>query len=227
MLGDIADIAGRLRAVIPKGWFADQAPNLNALLAALATPWTWLYGLISYVITQSRLLSATDSWLDLFALDYFGSGLARRPGEPDFAFRDRIRRTLFQEAATRPALVSGLTDLTGSAPRLFEPARCADTGAYGSLKTALTGSAPPVAYGQAGGWGSLALPYQLFITVTRPATPGISNLSGYGCTFGGYGVGQLGYVDLAELPGSISDGEIEWQVRRLLPVNATAWLRIT
>lgn len=70
------------------------------------------------------------------------------------------------------------------------------------------------------------MPYQFFVSVVRPATPGVAKLSGYACSSGGYGAGQLAYVALAELPGAVSDAEIQTQVRRILPVNATAWLRI-
>jgi hypothetical protein len=70
------------------------------------------------------------------------------------------------------------------------------------------------------------MPYQFFVSAVRPATPGVANLSGYACSSGGYGAGQLAYVDLAELPGAVSDVEIQTQVRRLLPVNSIAWLRI-
>jgi hypothetical protein len=83
-----------------------------------------------------------------------------------------------------------------------------------------------MAYGLAGGWGSLRLPLQFFITAIRPATPGISMVAGYGTSNGGYGEGAINYVDLALLPGHVSDADIEATLCSLLPVNATAWLRI-
>lgn len=43
MTGSLADMVSRLWAVLPKRWFAEQSPNLSAILQSLATPWAWLY----------------------------------------------------------------------------------------------------------------------------------------------------------------------------------------
>ena len=225
MVGELSDIVNRLQAMLPRRWFSDFAPNLSALLAGLATPFVWLNTLVAYVATQSRLATATDTWLDMAAMDFLGEHLVRRSGEPDPSYRLRIQQALFQESATRPALIAAMSLLTGTAPRVFEPARCGDTGAYGSV-TELPTMTPPFSYNQAGGWGNLHMPYQFFVSVIRPATPGVANLCGYGCASGGYDAGNISYVDLLMLPGAVSDAEIQAQVCRVLPVNATAWLRI-
>jgi len=78
--------------------------------------------------------------------------LPRNPGEPDTAFRTRIQARIFLEKGTRNGMIKALTLLTGRAPKIFEPARPLDTGAY---------NAGILAYGAAGGYGSLQLPYQL------------------------------------------------------------------
>ena len=78
MVGDLSDFISRLGVALPKRWFAEQSPNLDALLASIATPWVWLYNLIAYVIAQTRLATATNGWLDLIAFDYFGRDLSRR-----------------------------------------------------------------------------------------------------------------------------------------------------
>jgi hypothetical protein len=226
MKGDLADIASRLRAVLPKRWFGEQSPNLTAILQSISTPWVWLYGIIVYVIAQTRLTTATDSWLDIISFDFFGIGIGRKPNESDSNFRMRIKARLLQEAATRSAISSGLAELLGSRPVIFEPANCADTGSYGGTAS---GSAVPcsgMAYGILGGWGSVLLPLQFFITATRPATLGVGMLAGYGTANGGYGEGVISYVDLALLPGHISDQDIESSLCSLLPVNTIAWLRI-
>lgn len=223
MKGDVADFVARLSSVLPRGWFGENTPNLSAVLACLATPWSWLYGLIRYVSAQTRLSTTTDWWLDIFSIDFFGNGLPRNQAESDTSYRHRIRLALLQGAATRPAIVAGITALIGSAPTLFEPARCADTGSYGAA-TSFVGSG--CAYGQAGGWGNLNLPYQFFITVTRPPTPGSGMLSGYTDAAGGWDVGSLSYVDLADLPGYVTDKDIRQALCKLLPVNTVAWLRI-
>jgi hypothetical protein len=226
MTGDLADITSRLRAVLPKRWFSEQSPNLTAILQCIGTPWVWLYSVIVYVIAQTRLTTATDSWLDMISFDFFGDGIGRKLNESDSNFRTRIKAALLREAATRSAISSGLKSLLGCAPVIFEPANCADTGCYGGF---LSGPAVPcngMAYGILGGWGSLVLPLQFFVSATRPATSGISMLAGYGTSNGGYGEGVISYVDLALLPGHISDQDIESALCSLLPVNTIAWLRI-
>jgi hypothetical protein len=226
MLGDLSDFVSRLRTVLPKRWFAEQSPNLDALLTSIATPWVWFYGLITYVITQTRLATATDGWLDLIALDYFGRNLIRRTSETDFAYRSRIQAAMLQEAATRSAVEAGLQGLVGTQPAIFEPANCMDTGSYGAVTTSSDTLDTGMAYGQAGGWGSLQLPLQFFVTVTRPATPGVGMLAGYGTPNGGYCEGVISYVDLSLLPGTVADADVQATLCRLLPVNAVAWLRI-
>lgn len=226
MTGDLENIVSRLSAVLPERWFAEHSPNLEALLRCVATPWAWLYNLIDYVIAQTRLRTATDQWLDLIARDYFGAGLDRKGNESDYSYRARIQRLLLRGAGTRTAVSSGLTYLTGTKPRIFEPANCMDTGSYGSATGSLNIPGSGLAYGVAGGWGNLNLPYQFFVSVARPAIQGVSGLSGYGTSSGGYGVGPISYVDLAALPGHVTDQDIQLTLRSMLPVNAVAWLRI-
>ena len=226
MAGDLADFVSRLRAVLPKRWFAERSPNLEAVLTSLAAPWVWLYGLISYVILQTRLMTASDEWLDLISNDYFGDRLDRKPNEADFSYRNRIQRALLHEAATRSAVSAGLESLTGTRPVIFEPANCMDTGSYGALADGPNMPGTGMAYGLAGGWGNLELPLQVFVTVTRPATPGLGMLGGYGTSNGAYGEGAISYVDLSLLPGHVSDTDIQVTLCSLLPINAVAWLRL-
>jgi hypothetical protein len=226
MTGDLSDCLSRLWTVLPKRWFAEQSPNLDAMLTSIATPWVWLYNLITYVIAQTRLATATDEWLDLIAIDYFGYELSRKTNEVDFSYRNRIQATLLQEAATRSAVETGLQGLTGTLPAIFEPANCMDTGSYGAAARTANMPGTGMAYGQAGGWGSLQLPLQFFVAVTRPPTPGVGMIAGYSTSIGGYGDGAISYVDLSLLPGHVTDVDIQAMLCRLLPVNAVAWLRI-
>ena len=235
MTGDLADIVSRLRTVLPKRWFAEQSPNLAAMLQSIATPWAWLYGLITYAISQTRVSTATDSWLDLISYDFFGGLLPRKLGEADLSYRTRIKAALLREAATRSAVSAGLEALIGTPPLIFEPANCMDTGCYGMSSQGAANPGTGFAYSQAGGWGSLDLPFQFFVTAIRPPTPGVGMLAGYGTSNsataqpanGGYGEGSISYVDLALLPGSVTDQDIQSTLSSLLPVNAVAWLRIT
>ena len=137
--------------------------------------------------------------------------------EPDAAFRVRIQKELVRERNTRNAVVSVLTDLTGRTPEVFEPSRPADTGGYG------IGSG----YGLVGGWGSLALPYQCFVTAYRAHSSGIATVAGYGGPTGGYGTGAIEYASLSMIQGQIADSDIEAAITRVMPCSAIAWTRIS
>ena len=226
MTGDLSDLTARLWAVLPKRWFAEQSPNLDALLNSIAVPWVWLYDLIMYVISQTRLATATDEWLDLVAADYFGDELNRKINEADFSYRSRIKVALMRESATRSAVAAGLESLTGFPPVIFEPGNCGDTGSYGGFTGMLQMPSTGMAYGQIGGWGSLQHPLQFFVTAARPVTPVVGGLAGYATSAGGYGEGSVSYVNLFQLPGHVTDQDIQTALVSLLPVNAVAWLRI-
>ncbi len=227
MTGSRSDIISRLWAVLPKRWFAEQAPNLSAILCSIATPWAWLYEMTNYVRCQARLGTATDTWLDFISSDYFGDDLNRKIDESDQGYRARIQAALLREAATRSAVSAGLEALVGTPPIIFEPANCMDTGSYGAQSPGPAIAGTGLAYGVAGGWGNLTMPQQFFITTARPPSAGVGMLAGYGDSAGGYGDGVISYIDLALLPGHVSDQEIQSTLCSLLPVNAIAWLRIS
>ena len=212
-----ADMQGRLASLLPLRWFADDAPVLSALLAGLAEGWAWLAGMLAYARLQTRIATATDSFLDLVSQDCFAGALPRRVGEGDGAFRRRIQQELLRERATRAALVSVLTDLTGRVPVVFEPSRPADTGAYGTA----------LGYGVAGGWGSLQLPYQGFVTAFRPLTAGVPVVAGWGVGAGGWGAGAIEYASRPMVEAQVTDADIAAAVARSVPVATIAWTRIS
>ncbi|HET9019597.1 MAG TPA: hypothetical protein VFN46_08425 [Acetobacteraceae bacterium] len=217
MTTNIADMQGRLASLLPLRWFADDAPVLSSLLAGLADGWAWLSDMLAYAKLQTRIATATDTFLDLVSQDCFAAALPRRTGESDAAFRGRIQQELLRERATRPALVAVLTDLTGRVPVVFEPARPADTGAYGTA----------LGYGVAGGWGSLALPSQSFVTAFRPLGAGVPVVGGWGSGAGGWGVGAIEYASRPMVEAQVSDADITAAVARSVPVATIAWLRIS
>ncbi len=212
MTGDLPDIIARLKAVLPSRWFPDNTPTLDAVLNGLAAAWSTLHALLATVQAQTRLATATGSFLDGVSADFFGSRLRRRSREPDPAFRDRLRRELLRDRTTRSAVTAMLSDLTGRAPVIFEPARTTDTGGYNSTS---------LAYGAAGGWGSLALPFQCFITAYRPHGSGIATIAGYGTP------GPLARANLAMVEGQVTDADIMTAITSVLPTAAIAWTRIT
>ncbi len=209
-------MVARLRAVLPARWFADDAPVLDGLLAGLGQAAAQTYSLLSYARAQTRMASASGLWLDLLAADWFGSRLIRRGGEADTQLRARIRRELLRERGTRVALVTQVAQLVGQAPTVFEPARPVDTGAWGVA----------CGYGAAGGWGSLALPFQCFVTVRRPHGAGIAMVDGYCGALGGYGRGAIEYASASLIAGSVSDADIMAAIAGVMPTAAVAWTRI-
>jgi hypothetical protein len=223
MTGDVEDMLRRLKAVLPTGWFPDSAPVLDNLLRGLGSGWSWIFSLHSYVRRQTRVSTADGVWLDVAANDYFGTRLRRRVGEPDDLYRVRISRELLRERGTRAAVRSALTDLTGRAPAIFEPANPGDTGGYGS---ALGDCGGGIAYCGAGGWGSLSLPFQFFVTAFRPHGGGIADVAGWCVGPGGYCAGAIQYGDLSMIGNRVSDEEILEEICAVTPVATIAWSQI-
>lgn len=161
MRGDQDDFVARLRLTLPTGWFADDASIISGVLSGLAACWTWLYGLLGEVREQSRLATVSGALLDMACGDFFGLRLRRRSGEGDVALRTRLLAAMHRERGTRAGLIAAAAE-AGYSVRLFEPAYPADTGAYAT--------AGGLAWGQAGGWGSLSMPLACFVTAT-PVAP--------------------------------------------------------
>lgn len=224
MIGDQADLARRLRSVLPARWFGVHTPVLNTLLDAVSAGWTFMYDLLQYTEKQTRIATASDIWLDLVAQDIFGSRLLRHTGQSDEAFRVVVRRNILRPLGTRTSLISALTDLTGRQPHVFEPHNTLDTGGYGCLGGALGGG---IGYRVGGGWGNLTLPFQCFVTAFRPLINGVANLSGWSQPAGGYGVGALEYVGIDTANGHIGDADIFDEVARVVPVATVMWTRIS
>lgn len=224
MIGDAGDILGRLKAKLPSRWFgsvADSKALLDGVLGGIAALLAFVYTLYSYARLQTRILTATDGWLDIIAADYFGpTGLPRKTGQSDASYRLVILANLFREKATRGAVVSILTRLTGRAPTIIEPTRPSDTGAYG---------APNIGYGLAGAYGSLSIPYQAFVIAYRPvSTVGIANVAGYGISTGGYGLASRAeYASMDMVTGGVTDSDIFAAIDAVKPAGTLVWTRIS
>ncbi len=235
--GDQNDVVGRLKAVMVRGWFptttpgaSSNTPVLDGVLAGIASMWAWLYSLLAYVKLQTRIGTATDVNLDIIAQDYFGPNLARLVNEGDTQYRARIRANLFAPKDTRAAVSAAVENVTGLAPFIFEPRNTGDTGGYGA-------SGGPdntgLAYGAAGGWGSLKLPFQAFIIAQRPSGGGIALVGGYysiadgGPAPGGYGVGAIEYAGLSLVQGQVTDSTIYGAITSAKPAATIMWTAIT
>lgn len=234
--GTTADMAARIRAVLgAPEWFpsaawdgTSQTPILDGLLAGLGVAWATIYSLLGYVRQQSRIATATGPFLNMVSQDFFGTEFQRLPSEGDVQYRSRIKLEIFRPRVTRPALIQTIIDLTGLAPTVFEPADTGDTGGWGNLGMTLgTG----LAYGAAGGWGSLTHPFQAFVTVYRPHIGGIASAGGYylgsGWAGGGYNVGALQYASLDMVQGQVTDAAIYAAIKAVQPAGSIIWTRVT
>lgn len=87
-------------------------------------------------------------------------------------------------------------------------------------------------YGMSGGYGSLLLPCQAFVTAFRPTGSGIPNVGGYGGAAGspgpgGYGVAsQIEYASMPMIQGVVTDDDIYSAVDSVKPAGTTLWTRI-
>ena len=170
--GNEVDMVSRMRAVIPGAWFpitatdttASTTPILDGLLAGLGCGWSYCYYLAVFVRQQTRLGTASGSFLDMICSDYFGNFIKRKSSELDDTFRTRITANLLIPRATRQAVIETLISLLNCMPSVFEPRRAADTGGYGGTSLASAGGGG--GYGTpAFVLGSMNMPYQYMITV--------------------------------------------------------------
>jgi len=222
--GDQDDMLVRIKATLP-AWFPSSSPILDGILTGFAYVASWIYGLIVYAKTQTRILTATDGGLDLIAFDFFGRRM-RRGTRTDEAFRTAIITELFRPRNTRQAIIDVLTALTGNVPDVFEPARPQDTGAY-APGSAGDGRGYGLAYNMAGGYGSLLMPYEILITVHRSPSGGIPDVIGYGGPAGGYSTpSTYEYGNLDMIRGALTDADIYGAVDNVRAAGITAWVRI-
>jgi len=223
MIYSRTQILNRLKSVLPARWFGETTPVLDSLLSCVAVSWASTFVFLDYAAQQTRIGSAFNSWLDLIAEDYFGSRIARRRQEMDISFRKRIKVELRRDRCTRAALDSLLQDLTGLSPAIFEPANPHDVGCYGSQFHPQCGMA---GYGVSGGWGSLMLPFQVFVKLRRPVTAGVGLVNGWGGLLGGFGIGLSAYADSGTNSPQISDVELYQNIKRTAPAGTVVWTAI-
>ncbi len=219
--GDPTDTANRLWALVPP-WFGDRAnsPIVSGILAGFASGLSWAYGLIQVVKQQTRIATACGPFLDIIAYDFLGLTLVRAPNQSDTSFRARILAQIIRPRATRASLVQVLATLTGRVPVIFEPTRPVDTGAYGVAAAS--------GYGVAGGYGSLLLPGQAFVTAYRPVGAGIPTVAGYGVSTGAYGTASRSqYGSLAMIQATVVDADIYAAIDSVKPAGVTVWTKLS
>jgi hypothetical protein len=218
-----SDILQRIKATLPGRWFRGETPILDSVLGSLAAGWVAWFDFLAYIQAQARIRTAFDVWLDLIAWDYFGYRVKRRLRETDPSFRIRILEELQRDRCTRSAIYSLIQDMTGTAPIIFEPTNPGDTGCFGRLESTESGVA---GYGLAGAWGTLDLPFQVFVTVFRPIPGGIAMVNGWNGSIGGFGVGLSSYIDLGMSTAQFSDSDLYSDVCRTAPAGTIVWVSI-
>ena len=173
IIGTTADMAARIRAVLPAGWFpvsppapaSSATPVLDGLLSALGAAWSFCFGLLCTTADQARLATATDAFLDMASQDFFGSFLPRQTGEADASFRARISAQLISQRGTRADASRAVEAVTTVVPFICEPQRALDCGAYSSAMGARV--AGGFGYGVFGTrYGSTEMRFQYLLNVT-------------------------------------------------------------
>lgn len=214
--GDQNDMFGRLKSLLPIGWFGDSNPIRDAALWGYAQALSWGYTLYLYAQAQTRIKTATDSWLDLSALDFFGNNLLRYSGQSDDSYKNRILINIFRERTTRHGMEKVLFDLTGRKPVIIEPARPKDVGSLGVNMW----------LGASGALGSVVTPYQAFVTVYRPTGGSAANWPGIATNW--FGLSQTsGLVPATQLSPQVSDADIVAAIEATKPFATTIWYRIS
>lgn len=215
--GDSADMLARLKSTLPARWFNDQAINAPSVLGSIGDQLAAAYSLFQFVVKQTRIATASGVFLDLISLDFLGLNLRRRTSESDGTFRARIQKEILRTRVTRAGVIQSLTDLTGRVPKIFEPARPQDTGAY------RTGGA---GYGVAGGYGSLQMPNQALVKAYRPLTAGIPNIGGYRLGGAYRNPSPSAYANIAASGAFIADADIDAAIEATKPLGTRVWVQI-
>jgi hypothetical protein len=220
--GDAADMARRIYASLPARWFSslDTVPVLRGILIGLGQGWSFCFDLIVYARQQCRISTATGSFLDMAASDFFDLGLIRLPAEADASFRSRLKAALCAEKATRAGILAAMSTLSGTSATVFEPARPADAGGYGAVDAPGLGGG--LGYSRQGlAYGSLELPFQCLVTVTRSsASDAVTGQAGYG------DAGALTYTAYAGLQNIVTDDDVRRALLAVTPANAIVWLAL-
>jgi hypothetical protein len=216
--GDQNDILSNLKKLLPNGWFQPgETPLLDGLLTGIANALSFVYALLIYLRLQMRISTATDGFLDLIAADLFGNRLFRSTNQSNDSFRARIIAGILRERNTRTAVTSIITQLTGTAPVIFEPRRPSDTGVYGG---------PGLFYGRMGGYGSSSRPYQSFVTIFRPAGQGIPFVAGYGIPTGAYSTPSRAEWTNKSMTQGITDADLYAAVESVRAAGYTIWVAL-
>jgi hypothetical protein len=222
--GDETDILGRVKRLLPRGWFSYVAPYRDAIIGGLADLGAWSYTIVSFARSQSRLATAYGVVLDIYVYDFLGRFLPRQDLN-DNTYRALARATILQERVTRAGMINALTVLNGTIPVVFEPWNTYDTGAYSSRVSGSRYGSMGYGVGR-GGYGNMRLPAQTFIRLQRGNPSGVPMVAGWGDPPGGFGAGAIEFAGPESLLSGVTNTMIEDLIDKTKPTGSLVWLNI-
>lgn len=89
----------------------------------------------------------------------------------------------------------------------------------------LNGQAQGLAWNTTGGWGSLSMPFQAFVTVYNTPNVGIATVQPWNGD-AGWGSPALAYADLQDAANTLTNAAIYAAVADVMPAVAVAWTQI-
>lgn len=217
MTSSTDDMISRQRRLLPRGWFTDDSPVLDAVLSGFSSCASHVYELLAFVGAQTRLATVSDGFLDLAAYDFFGLRVRRRSGQSDASFRQTVLDEIFRERVTRAGIKKAVEDLTGFEARMFEPFNATDCG---GLDTGFLG------YDMAGRWGDINMPRTILIATLNPKGAGLPGAPGFDDGLGGLDTPPEQWGDLAKVSGPVTQQDIYDTVNATRAAGVTAWVAI-
>lgn len=215
--GDSDDFTARTRALLPP-WFPDWSVSsvVSGVIAGWAAVAAILFGLLSYVKAQTRILTASDAWLDIISYDYFGLRVSRVYGESDSTFKTRIIKELLRTRNTRGAIIQQLLDTTGNtSSRVIESFNPADTGAWDECFWDVDSQKTPFRW--AGNY-----PYQFFVVTTAPFVVPFGNYPTPGYDVTGFWDTALYLIDSS--PSLVGRQAVYDAINATKAAGTTAWV---
>lgn len=217
--GSQDDILGRLKRLMPNGWFGPDGsfPAVEAALAGLGAAFARVYALYAFAKLQTRLATMTGGWLELAASDFFDN-FKRLRGEIDPRYGRRLRLEVFRDRNTRNAIDRAVYDLTGQHPDVFEAWR---PGCCGGLDT------PSFALDITGRLGDLTPRFETIISIPQPQNFGIPNWPGLDVSLAGLDANFALVSDDDIIGAGPTTADILAALERVRTASHTYWVNFT
>lgn len=235
------EILERIKRTLPARWWRHDAPARDAIVGGIADSLAWCSDFLEYARLQTRIATATDSFLDLIGFDFFGLRVRRKKGQPDESWRRTIKAEIFRERVTRRGVKKAVEDLTQNPVRLFEVFNAQDTGGFGR---AWAFNEPLSMF------GSSNYPWSFFLDVKPPVGAGIKNLSGFNDPPSGFANaaagpdwvdpedwseefvtetnpwGDFAFADQSLITGEVTPQDIRDTINAARAAGVTCWLNL-